>query len=667
MKKTFQQRHFVAALIALLTAGLGLALHVFPLGRGLINASYDLLIVLRGEKPATEAVIVYLDEKSHQALNQPLNAPWDRTLHAKLIDRLTAAGAKAIVFDVVFSDPSVAGPAADETLAKAIKSSGRVILAADRVPLGPRQSKMIPPIEQLLKNAAGIGSAEVRPSPDLVVREHTPEEELPSLSWAAAELVGAAATTNTAARNQQRWMNYYGPPGSVAAVSYVDALDPAAVTDKFFRDKTVFIGSRIITKFAGERKDEYRNPFGFFMTQQMIEERGAMFVPGVEVQATAFMNLLRGDWWSRLPEKVERGIIVLLGLVFGFALTRLKPLPATLVAVLALAALVFACQLAAAQLSWFVLFLVAVQIGFALVVAVAYNSIHAYVQKRLAEQTLALYLSPKLVKKYSAQQQLLKPGAEKQVLTLFFSDIADFTRISEGMDSDHLAHMMNGYFETAVSQCIHKTDGTVVKYIGDAIFAFWNAPEAQTDHQLRACEAALHFRKVRITAPDGSPLHTRVGIHTGEANVGNFGSVERVDYTALGENVNLASRLEGLNKHLGTAWLISGATKEGVRDRLITRAVGRFQLKGFEKPVEVFELIGFPDEAEASHPWREAFERALKNYQSGDTILAEMGFRQTLELRPNDGPSLYYLARLEELSAQPLQGDWTGVTMMKEK
>ncbi len=672
MKNRIQQRHVAAVVIALLTAGLGLALYVFPLGRGLIHASYDFLIVLRGEKPANEAVIVYLDEKSHQQLHQPLNAPWDRTLHAKLIDRLTAAGAKAIVFDVVFSDPSVAGPGADATLAKAIKASARVILAADRVPLGPGQAKAILPIDLLLDGAAGFGSAEVLPDPDLVVRRHTPDEEfagfqLPSLAWAAAEFVRAPATTNNAARQQHRWMNYYGPPGTLRSASYADALDPAVVPDVFFRDKVVFIGSRIITKFAGERKDEYRNPFAFFMSREMIEARGAMFIPGVEIQATACVNLLHGDWWSRLPEKTERWIIVLLGLVVGVGLTRLKPLPATLVAVLALAALVFVCQLAAAQLSWFVLFLVAVQIGFALVVAVAYNSIHAYVQRRLAEQSLALYLSPKLVKKFSTEPKLLKPGAEKQVLTLFFSDIADFTRISEGMDSDHLAHMMNGYFETAVSQCIHKTDGTVVKYIGDAIFAFWNAPETQVDHTLRACEAALHFRKVQGKAPDGSPLRTRVGIHTGEANVGNFGSVERVDYTALGENVNLASRLEGLNKHLGTECLISGATKAGVGDQLVTRTVGRFQLKGFEKPVEVYELLGWPEEAEATRPWREAFEQALQNYQSGDMILAEMGFRRTLELHPNDGPAQHYLARLEELSAQPLQGDWTGVTMMKEK
>ena len=158
-----------------------------------------------------------------------------------------------------------------------------------------------------------------------------------------------------------------------------------------------------------------------------------------------------------------------------------------------------------------------------------------------------------------------------------------------------------------------------------------------------------------------------MGIHTGEANVGNFGSVERVDYTALGENVNLASRLEGLNKYLGTECLISGTTKAGIGDRLITRTVGSFQLKGFEKPVEVHELLGWPDEAEVSRPWRETFEQALNNFQNGDLMLAEMGFRRTLELHPNDGPARYYLGRLEEQAGQPVVGDWTGITVLKEK
>src|SRR5437867_3570086 len=132
---------------ALLAAGCGLILHEYPLGRGLAQSSYDLLMVLRGEVRAPEAVIVYMDEDSHEKLGQPFNAGWDRALHARLIDRLTASGARAIVFDVVFSDPDPAKPIADELLAKAIKSSGRIILAADCIRAGPNANRIVPPFD----------------------------------------------------------------------------------------------------------------------------------------------------------------------------------------------------------------------------------------------------------------------------------------------------------------------------------------------------------------------------------------------------------------------------------------------------------------------------------------------------------------------------------------
>jgi adenylate cyclase len=135
----------------------------------------------------------------------------------------------------------------------------------------------------------------------------------------------------------------------------------------------------------------------------------------------------------------------------------------------------------------------------------------------------------------------------------------------------------------------------------------------------------------------------------------------------LGENVNLASRLEGLNKHLGTDCLISRETREGLGDRLVTRALGSFQLKGFDKAVEVFEIVGFADEAEATRPWREAFGEALRNYHQRNLEFAGIGFRQVLELRPDDGPSKFYLRQIEDLALQPLLDDWTGFTQLKDK
>lgn len=649
---------------ALLTAALGFTFVFFTLGRWFSYASYDLLLFTRGSLPVKEVAVVYLDERSHKELNQPLNAPWDRGLHAELIDRLTAAGARCIAFDVVFSDAAVNGPAADERLARAIQASGRVILAADRIPIGEGGATILPPIDLLRNAAADIGSAEVVPSSDLGVREHAREEELPGLSWAAAAFVGAKATTNATVRARTRWINYYGPPGIIPSLSYVDALRGGAELEEICRGKVVFVGSRIFTRFAGERKDEYRNPFGFF------KSKGSIFVPGVEIQATMCANLLREDWLRRLPDVAEVGLVVLLGLGCGFAFMRASPKVA-LLAGLSLMAISYGVSWLAIKYgaSWFVIFIAWLQILFALLASVIYNSLQAYVAKRLAEQTLATYLSPKLVKKFSAggDPALLKPGAHKQEVTLFFSDIADFTKMSEGMDSDELAHVMNEYFEVAVGRCIHKTDGTVVKYIGDAIFAFWNAPDLQADHALRACQAVLHFRDVGVHEVHGLKLQTRIGLHTGVANVGNFGSIERVDYTALGENVNLASRLEGLNKYLGTSYLLSGATLAGVGDKLVTRAAGRFKLKGFEAAVEVHELVGWPAEAEATRAWREAFAAALAHFQRGDFSSAIEGFQRTLNLRPGDGPSNFYMDRITDLMAKPLAAGWGGEIQLTEK
>jgi adenylate cyclase len=363
---------------------------------------------------------------------------------------------------------------------------------------------------------------------------------------------------------------------------------------------------------------------------------------------------------------------LLLGLLFGYGLVQFRPSVTVAITLAAVALVTATACFTFARFRWWFPWLIGVtQIAGAFSWAIVFNSIQLYVQKKLLEQTLSLYLSPKLVKRFSGDRQIqrkfLKPGAEKQALTILFSDIASFTSVSEGMDSDQLARGMNQYFQNAVAGCIHPTDGTVVKYIGDAIFAFWNAPEAQPDHELRACRAALRFQKQEAQYLNGQPLITRIGLHTGVANVGNFGSTERVDYTALGENINLASRMEGLNKYLGTVVLATGDTYRAVSDQIISRCAGHFRLKGFEKAVEVHELIGFKDEAESSRPWREAFAEGLQHFRQRSFDAAETGFGCAMELHPGDGPARFYLEQIAELRRHPPPDNWSGEIDLKEK
>ncbi|MGP8199695.1 MAG: CHASE2 domain-containing protein [Limisphaerales bacterium] len=659
-----------ASVGALLSAIAGSAL-LTPLGDKLAQWSYDLPFRVRGVVYPTEAALVYMDEQSHQDLGQPYDRPWNRALHAQLLDLLTAEHVKGVVFDIVFSGPG-ADPKADEELASAIKKNGKVILAADYRTGGSGTAQagsyltFDSPYDPLYNAADGrLGSDFVYPDSDQSVRLHLPtdpkNDQVSSEGWTAATMLDAAVTRNVSNKFLPFYVNYYGPSGTIRNASFSKVLAGEVATN-FFTDKIVFVGARLRTKYSGERKDEYQTPFSYVNPD-------TPFTGGVEIQATAFLNLLRNERIFRLPVQVEVPLIFLCGLLTGFGLTLLRPMGSSL-AVLALAAgaAVVNYLMFAHLHRWFAWeIIVLAQLPIAWVFSISFNSVQLYVEKQKVEQSLSLYLSPKLVKKFASNPKLLKPGAEKQLLTILFSDIASFTNISEGMDSDDLARSMNDYFQIAVHNCIHATDGTVVKYIGDAIFAFWNAPELQSDHSFRACEAALRFRDQPPQFMNGKELVTRIGLHTGVANVGNFGSMTRVDYTALGENINLASRMEGLNKYLGTRVLITSDTQQVAGPKIITRYLGLFRLKGFEKAVGVHELTGRLEQEAESRDLRELFARALAALATRDFAAAEAAFHRVLELSPKDGPSLFYLHQIEELRHETLPADWKGEITLKEK
>ncbi len=664
--KTWLARYGTGAVLA---AVLGLVmLEVDILKPKLVNPSYDLPFLGRPVPPPTEVVMVLMDENSHRELKQPFNTSWDRAIFGQLVERLTAERARAVVFDMDFTDPHPTKPEGDVRFAQAIKANGKVILSADYI-LTPEGSPSVSrAIDMLIDAAAAWGFDQFVADQDFMARRHLhvpphPDaDDFSSMTWQTANLLAPPGTMKREDRLTERWFNYYGPPGTIPGVSIYLALETNNFCPSgFFSNKVVFIGGSVKTHFSGERKDEYRTPF----------TKKGQFIAGIEVQATEFLNLLHHDWLTRFSPRTEFLFVLFAGLLFGVGLAWFRPLSATGIALLGIALITaLAYYLFWRERIWFPwLVIVAAQIPAALLWSILYNSLSAYVQNKLLEQSLGLYLSPKQVQRILKEPGLRQPGGSKQVVSILFSDIAGFSRISEQLDPQELVQLLNAYYEKTI-RCIHQTDGTIVDIIGDAIFAIWNAPELQPDHQEKMLQAALAFQQnvTQFNGKQGSlALQTRVGLHTGEVVVGNVGSTEHFDYTAIGENVNLASRLEGLNKQLGTDVLLTPVAIPKSNSDYTLRPVGKFQFKGFEKSVEVIELVVNAGTVEASRNWRETFAAALAQFQQQNFEVAAAGFRRTLELRAQDGPSNFYLNQISYLATHPVPENWAGEISLKEK
>ena len=326
-------------IFAILAAGmviawLGLFIHSpeAPLGRSLVRASYDTLHLLGSQPMGTSPVlIVFLDLPSHQALKLDPSRPWPRGLHAKLLNRLTQAGARAVVFDIVFDSPG-SDVSEDLAFAEAMRLNGHVTLAGElamssRLPEtteGGRGSTIIRPTETLLSSARSWGLGELRLDDDFGVRRHFgwhPDSETPGLVTATAESLQLTSVPGRE-ENSLRWLRHYGPPFTLPHVSYAQALDAQDAPDAMFRDKIVFIGARSWAGLLRDRRDEFRSPFGSWGDKDV-------FVSGVELHATQMLNLLRQDWLRRLPASTEWVWLAALGFLAGAGLLLLRPFPAS--------------------------------------------------------------------------------------------------------------------------------------------------------------------------------------------------------------------------------------------------------------------------------------------------------------------------------------------------
>ena len=647
-------------------SGLGAACFYYPFGSPIDRLSYDLPFGWSLNRATPEIVLVVIDEKSARALSQPIDAPWDRKLHAQLVNTLTKAGAKAILFDLVFDLPS-ADPKADDVFAKAMHDSGRVFLGAALRSLPGRQvdeEQLLPPTPVLRHAAANWGTLVFTPiDPDSGVRHlYTGGDPVPCVTWKIARFAGAALP-DTPDSNHERWLNYYGPAGLMESVGYNEALRPNELAPDLFQDKIVIVGGRQNVGNLDQQKDQFVTPYSRW---------GQPFASGMEIHATTILNLIHHEWLERPAPRTEIIFIIL----YGIFITLLLSFVCAFCPFRASGTSSVCALLVAVAASWSLwhyhvwfdwLVPVVIQTPAALFWGLGTNYLIEALRRAAIRRAFSLYLSPHMAEEISEARIDLKPGGKLTEATMMFTDLKGFTELSEQInDPLQIADVMITYFNNTTKH-VFDNRGMIVRYMGDAVFACWGAPAKDDDHAYHAVVAAWGMHQYSQLNVHGHHLVTRIGVNTGTVVSGNLGSDFRFDYTLIGDPVNLASRLEGLNKYMGTQVLITDATWQRLRGRFIGRSLGKFVLMGKVEPVTIYEILG-PTVTNVIQAHIESFKEALQSFQSGDFAKARTGFERTKARHGgNDGPSEFYLREIDRLEKQKLPSDWSGAIVLDGK
>jgi adenylate cyclase len=465
--------------------------------------------------------------------------------------------------------------------------------------------------------------------------------------------------------NGSALINYTGPYRTYRQYSMWDVISGLAPADAF-RDKIVLVGGTALA-IGDIRNTPFANQDAVFM--------------GVEVHANIIDNLLHSEDKGRgflqrtaYEEMADIGFILLFGLGFGFLCSRITPLYSTVLVLLALAAYGWFVYFGFARNGqWFSFVIPAGALAANYAAITSVRMIREEREKRKIRKTFSQYLSPGVIDLIEKDpEKYIRTGGEMKELTVLFSDIRGFTALSESLTPNELVLLLNEYFGQ-MTDIIFATDGTLDKYIGDAIMAFWGSPYPQADHAFRSCSSALQMVRglaqlnAKWQAVGHPPISTGIGLNTGLVNVGNMGSARRLSWTVMGDNVNLASRLEGITKEYHAPLIISEATYRQVASQFVCRELDKIRAKGKNQPVTIYELLDVGAERSKYAELLAHFEQALLAYRAQDWGSAAAGFASILEKFPNDGPTQVFLERTLEFSQAAPQTEWDGVYVMKTK
>ncbi|MDR3570335.1 MAG: adenylate/guanylate cyclase domain-containing protein [Syntrophobacteraceae bacterium] len=669
--------------------------------------------------PETKAVkLILLDQQSLDWGKKQIGVswPWPREVYAPIIDFCTRNGAKAVIFDVLFSEPSPISVDDDRKLKEAIGRAPFFVASLclhkeanfsrtwpasipDRQLIDIVNLKRLMavksagkfqrfsatfPIEEVAANAAtlanviaepdadgifrrlslfGVLGANVVPSPGLAAfaaghaaKGASPGGRARSFSPLTARLrldrLDLCSMKVPLDREGKLILRFRGPPGafkSYSAAAVIESeINSRSGAGELIKDAASFKGAYVFFGFSAPGlADLSPTPLGIS--------------PAVEIHATLLDNLLTGDFLRDLSPVWVIVSTSALAVLAALCLVSFANHPWQSVCWIALfsplpVALGFATYLFGL---WWPVVVQELAVTTALAGGIVLNYATEGRKKAFIKKAFRHYLSPAVIERILEDPSHLKLGGERKELSIFFSDLQGFSAISERLDPESLTRLLNRVLSD-MTDIILGEGGTLDKYEGDAIIAFWNAPADQVDHAERAVRAALKCQeKIReqrqiYASMAGSPIRMRIGINTGPVVVGNMGSTKRFDYTVLGDAANLASRLEGANKFFGTNIMVSAKTWQKTSNRFSGRRLGFIRVVGRETPVEVFE----PGADNA----RSDFNRAL-------AFCLEKKWKQALELleaSPDDPPSRLYANRCRALLKDP-DSDWDAIWNLVNK
>ncbi len=662
-------RKWLASLaIALAAAALAFAAGTIPPLAGSLRtidtALYDAFYKHRTPEDRTNGnvVIITVDQLSIDAMAAEDNRyrwPWPREYWGAVLAYLEKCGAKVVVFDLLFEEPSgYQRESGDDDIFAAALDRATIPVIHGKIALrGDTSARFAPPV----KRPPQFGAVNVIEG--AVIRSYAPfVNDVPSL---AAASVAAAGQSFDQQHSTPFLLHYYGPHKtadgrttfrSVPAISVI--ADAQRGSDSgLFRGKIVLIGATADATF------------------DLKSAPVAPIYSGVEVHATAIENLLQNQRVRVVGSAVtfSAGLLAALVAAAGAVVPKRVwwKVPISLSATAALFVAGYLLFISGLRIIWLPLAAPLAGAILATVVGLAWTYLIEDRQRRILLKFLAQYVSPDVAAELDRRGEISLGGVRRE-MTVMFTDIAGFTDLSETMEVEQLERFMNFYL-SEMSSIVFAANGTLDKYIGDAIMSFWNAPLDQPQHAELACRTALGIRhreaelRQQLGSLGARGIHTRIGINSGPMVVGNMGSMQKVNYTVLGDAVNLASRLESANRMYGSQILVAQPTVDLVSGKFLFRKLDLLRVKGKKRPMAVYELLGEGNGDARLSKLVEQFESAFVAYQRQDWDAAERALVALRERFADDVPTALLLERVRAFRASPPPADWDGVHVAKDK